>query len=681
MRHTFGDRSSPGQVGRLPAVACPVRRLAARPVPCQRGRVFRQAPLSASRAFARPPPGPAAPPFSVRSHAWLLALGLGACTASPRAPPVCEQVVTGRFVDVTSPVLPPNWPADDIAAPQSDQFSIGHFTDLDQDGRDELVFSIPRNQQLAIYEQDAAGAWQPAVRALPSGVGLIGLFDADGDTRVDFVSGPSLLFGPFGGGVSDRPADVVGMPPRDADQALLDDFDDDGWLDFAVSWDGRCEENSLYLALRTGLRTWTARSLGVRTRLSAGNGTMFSGRPGGGRRLFGALGTCDFRDEIRELGVRDADGWPLLPAIDPLPAELQMAQPMRPATRPGFYGMLAPMGAGIADLDEDGLFELAVTGNPRLWIFQGRAELPLGSWREPTVATLAKSDNGREMIPWAISMLDFNRDGHRDYLMTRGRDAIPHELIGPQFVTLHAGDGRGGACDVTARSGLDRRGEWRALTIGDPDRDGDPDLVVGGHGVAPRVYRNDLGGGHGLSLRLRGTTSNHLGIGAIVEVVAKPGDRPRRYHVPELFGPFVVQEPLVFATLGESERAHEVRVDWPSGTRQVVSGLEAGRLHELTEPRTLEVWPPTRHLFAAGEQRAVLRILPRREDGSLDAEATVSVRRVAGTGSVAGAPERVGEAWHVGIVPGDEAGSGVFEVLVRDVPHPIRPRLWWDAAP
>ena len=98
-----------------------------------------------------------------------------------------------------------------------------------------------------------------------------------------------------------------------------------------------------------------------------------------------------------------------------------------------------------------------------------------------------------------------------------GGDKVPVE-VGPQHTTAHWNRGGWRFADITELVGLDVLGDWRGLTVGDLDADGDPDLGVGGLGELPQVFRNDIATeGRGLSLRLRGTTSNPLGLGALLK--------------------------------------------------------------------------------------------------------------------------------------------------------------------
>ena len=61
----------------------------------------------------------------------------------------------------------------------------------------------------------------------------------------------------------------------------------------------------------------------------------------------------------------------------------------------------------------------------------------------------------------------------------------------------------------------------RGAAFGDFDNDGDQDVLVMNMNEPPSLLRNDLGGGNGwLQVRLEGTASNRMGLGATVRVTA-----------------------------------------------------------------------------------------------------------------------------------------------------------------
>jgi hypothetical protein len=82
--------------------------------------------------------------------------------------------------------------------------------------------------------------------------------------------------------------------------------------------------------------------------------------------------------------------------------------------------------------------------------------------------------------------------------------------------------------DVSARAGGDfqQTGFHRGVAFGDFDRDGRVDAVVSRIGERAELFRNtSITGNHWLALRLRGRRSNRDGLGALVHVVSRSGQR------------------------------------------------------------------------------------------------------------------------------------------------------------
>jgi len=244
---------------------------------------------------------------------------------------------------------------------------------------------------------------------------------------------------------------------------------------------------------------------------------------------------------------------------------------------------------------------------------------------------------------------------------------------GPQWATVHWNAGGFRFIEATEHLGMGRRGGWRALSVGDLDGDADPDIIVGGLGEAPRVYRNDVETpNRGLAIALVGTTSNPLGLGA--EVVVNPigTTEQLRYAVGAMASPKAISSPVIFPGIGLSAGAN-VTVFWPSGVVQTVEGLLAGHHHVITEPEVLGVDPLGRHLSAGGEQVATLTVRPRSPASSVTATITH------GDGIPGDAVDHGDGSWTITITPPPSEGFARVEVRVDGQPIGIRPRLWWDA--
>ncbi len=136
--------------------------------------------------------------------------------------------------------------------------------------------------------------------------------------------------------------------------------------------------------------------------------------------------------------------------------------------------------------------------------------------------------------------------------------------------------------DVSYVSGADSDGDGRSAIAADFDNDGRLDLAVRqAGGGALLIYENQFSQRNYLTVDLMGTRSNRLGVGA--RLIARVGARQivrERYPA----NTFNSAAPLaVHFGLGDAERVDELTILWPSGERQTLRDLDAGRHIEIVE--------------------------------------------------------------------------------------------------
>lgn len=623
--------------------------------------------------------------FCVRAGACLVGVvgvvGVVACHGPPPVVALEPPPTLGvGFVDLTTPFGAPFFVHPGDSAGALPEVTVGSFADVDGDGATDVVLSpsggLPGRLAVVYSWNDATAQLRPRPDiALPPGAPIVAALDLDGDGVTDLLTKAEVAWGE-GAGVFAYPAVLV---PDAAstfrfDALALVDLDADGWLD-VLAGSGRCCPGcaDLHPLLRVGARTFVDRPDLVQDAVPVRAWAVVAAPLGPGELVIAALGLpCPgpVGPVFYEAAGRGAD-------------ELPRFAPKADLVAPGSYaggsvGVNAPMGAAVGDLNGDGRPELALSFDSDHKLYTGRDAFPLGDATGRTGFGRVASATGDDMIPWAVAFVDVDRDGRDDVVTAHGNDfdgAV--SAATPQHATLHWNGGRLRFADLTALSGLSRPGQWRSLSVGDLDADGAADLIVGGEGETPRVYHNVIAtGNHGFALRLAGTTSNHLGIGARVEVLVADGGPVQHHLAIGPFSPQAVSEPLVFVGTGSALAAARVTITWPSGVVQELLDVPTGGVVTVVEPRLFALEPAGRHLPADGQSVAAVRVTPHALDGSVRAAAEVRAE-LHGPGQLVG-PIRDGDGWLVQLVAPATPGSTVIAVTVDGVPVGVRPRIWWD---
>jgi hypothetical protein len=126
--------------------------------------------------------------------------------------------------------------------------------------------------------------------------------------------------------------------------------------------------------------------------------------------------------------------------------------------------------------------------------------------------------------------------------------------------------------------------QHRGTAFGDFDGDGRIDAAVTTLDGPVELWRNALGSGRKwIGLALTGTRSNRDAAGARVRLSA--AGRVQHDQVSPYGGYLGTNAKTLHFGLHSAEKAEWVEIDWPSGAKQRLENLAAGKVHSITEPR------------------------------------------------------------------------------------------------
>jgi len=221
-----------------------------------------------------------------------------------------------------------------------------------------------------------------------------------------------------------------------------------------------------------------------------------------------------------------------------------------------------------------------------LFLNKGKGQFRNGG-HESALANLT-----RPMSGWSNAIVDLDNDGWKDLVVARsnvldniGEISRHFRYAEPIAVFRNLGNGR--FEDVSASAGADfiQPAPHRGLAFGDLDNDGRMDLVVTALGAPVKVFRNITETrNHWLLMRLVGTKSNRMGIGAQIRITTDDG-RSLYNEATTSTGYAASSDPRVHFGLGNSRVIKEIEIRWPSGTRQLLHDVTADRILDVTEPR------------------------------------------------------------------------------------------------
>ncbi|GGG05315.1 hypothetical protein GCM10011344_02170 [Dokdonia pacifica] len=243
--------------------------------------------------------------------------------------------------------------------------------------------------------------------------------------------------------------------------------------------------------------------------------------------------------------------------------------------------MLA-MSTTIDDYNDDGYLDIFVTN------WNGTCE---GYNTVPGSAFLTNNGNNTfnevsvekgvsfQGVSWGATFLDADNDGDKDLFV-----ASNGTLSNSSQITTYYEQNTNGSYSIPSDTGLENDQEWSyGNAIGDINNDGYPDVIVL-NAVNDPIYllQNIVANDNSwLKVKLQGTVSNTMGIGAVIKVTAN-GEEHYNYT---LCGEGYISQNsgTEFFGLGSATNIDAVEVYWPSGIIDRVENITINQAIEIEE--------------------------------------------------------------------------------------------------
>jgi len=252
------------------------------------------------------------------------------------------------------------------------------------------------------------------------------------------------------------------------------------------------------------------------------------------------------------------------------------------------------MGVDAGDYDRDGDLDLYITNwGTQAWGGTGGGLTPNYFYRNNGDGTFleisgSNGTRGRSGVGWGVSFFDHDNDGDVDLATVNGhnRTASRWEREARNIDYFYANSGDGTFLDATEISGFGVACQSQGLGTADYDGDGDLDLFTDCLDDRDHLFRNDLANYLGetwIKIQLRGTESNHFGVGAVARVTSGG-----MTQMEQLFagGSTYSQDAseLHFGLAGETV-VEKIEITWPSGIVQTLNDVDANQTITVTEAR------------------------------------------------------------------------------------------------
>jgi hypothetical protein len=250
---------------------------------------------------------------------------------------------------------------------------------------------------------------------------------------------------------------------------------------------------------------------------------------------------------------------------------------------------LSAMGSDFRDVNNDGLADIWHTA-VEFETFPLYENHGHGDFADSTVSGgLARLTS--QMSGWGNGIVDFDNDGWKDLFVARSNvldniSGLVPERHYPERNSVFRNLGSDKFEDASPDAGPDfaKEAPHRGVAFGDIDNDGHVDMVVTVLNGPVKLFHNiSRDNNHWILLKLVGSRSNRMGIGAQIRILTEDG-QSQWSELTTAVGYASSSDSRVHFGLGSNRHIKEIEIHWPSGIKQVLPNVDVDRIMSIQEP-------------------------------------------------------------------------------------------------
>jgi hypothetical protein len=245
----------------------------------------------------------------------------------------------------------------------------------------------------------------------------------------------------------------------------------------------------------------------------------------------------------------------------------------------------AGMGLGIGDFNLDGNLDILKThfADDTSVLYRNNGK---DNFEDVTVSGGLGVET--RFIGWGAGIVDLDNDGLPDLFVVTGgvypeieKALARYPMKTPRVIFRNLGGGHFEELIEAAGSGIAEPHCSRGCAFGDFDNDGDMDVLIVNLNEPPSLLRNDVTGSNGwLKVKLIGVKSNRGAVGA--RVTARYGTKVQAQEVMSQSSFYSANDSRLHFGLGSELRA-DLEIRWPNGLKESIKGVASGQLVTIKE--------------------------------------------------------------------------------------------------